>query len=971
MSNTVMVALDVEATGMDPSVDHIIEVGAVKFRGTQILDTYSTLVRPDRVVSLSIANLTGLSNEGLTDAPVIQSVTPKLKAFVGNAPIVGQSIGFDLDMLAAAGLRLTNRRYDTYELATIMLPDLPSYDLATIATRLEVSTPGKHRATDDAETSMRVFNSLLDRAVDFDDQMLDRMIELTAAARSSLAALFRSVRAERRADAEAMSGSTIGAQLMAKLASASAPGPEAQFLVPRDRPPRLEPREPEIEHEPHQMRSLLSSGGPFAGALENYEERSQQAEMMEAVDRTIQTGDQLIVEAGTGTGKSLGYLLPAALHAVTTGERVVVSTATIALQDQLIGKDIPALKQAARGFDGEDAVGFGRVADLNATVLKGRTNYLCLRRWFIANRQPPGDPVEAELHAKVIAWLNVTDTGDRAELRLSPEQQRHWIQLSEEEGSCIPSQCVFHRNNQCFLFRARAKAEAAHLIVVNHALLLSDLFRGGSVLPPYGHLIIDEAQHLEEEATTQAGYTLSSGGLRNLISRVAVSTAGDDGESLLAQTFRIAAQTVPAGQDAMRQAQDSLAASSEAARAALNTQEAIGRLLEDVLDRHAEGLGGHEPRARITTGVRSDPVWSQIEIEWDNLAQDLSTIVEAMRRLASVVEGILEDEEPARTSLLADLELAELDLVTAREHGLAIVSGTDRDIICWITKHRMTGDVSLNSVPLSVAELLQDGLYSRLESLTLTSATLSTEGSFGFIRERLGLEHAEALQVPSPFDYEASTLVGVTDDIPEPNQQGHQKMLQRALIEVCGASQGRAMVLFTSHSALQNSYYAIKPVLERQGIQVLGQRIDGSPRQLIERLIEVPETVLLGTNSFWEGVDIVGDRLSLLVITRLPFSVPTDPVFAARSEQFENPFIQYAVPQAILRFKQGFGRLIRSSRDRGVVAILDRRVISRRYGRAFLASLPPVNVLEAGHEQIAAATRTWLETNQTAEKLKE
>src|SRR5690606_34046664 len=254
-------------------------------------------------------------------------------------------------------------------------------------------------------------------------------------------------------------------------------------------------------------------------------------------------------------------------------------------------------------------------------------------------------------------------------------------------------------------------------------------------------------------------------------------------------------------------------------------------------------------------------------------------------------------------------------LVTMRERSSANVSGRDDQLISWLTKNRTTGDISLTAVPLSVSEILKEGLYRKLESLVLTSATLSTENTFSFIRERLGLADATGLQVPSPLDYERSTLVAVAEDIPEPNQQGHQKMLQRALIECCLASRGRAMVLFTSHCALQNSCYAIKPALEREGIQVLGQRIDGSPRQLIERLMEVPQTVLLGTNSFWEGVDIVGDRLSLLVITRLPFSVPNDPVFAARSEQFDNPFMQYAVPQAILRFKQGFGRLIRSAQD--------------------------------------------------------
>ncbi len=960
VADVVLVALDVEATGMEAGIDHIIEVGAVKFQGNQVLETFSELIRPERQVSLSIANLTGLTNEGLADAPPIHEVLPKLRSFVGSAPIIGQSISFDLEMLEAAGLSFRNRRYDTYELATIMLPSLPSYDLGTIASQLGFDIAGKHRAYEDAETSMLVFNALVQRVEEFDDLTLDRMVELTSTARSALAPLFRSMRADRRQGADALAGTSIGAQLMAKLASASAPGPEAAFLMPRDRPPRLEPFDSPAELDPAEVRALLRADGPFAATLDQYEERTQQADMMEAVSRTIQTGDHLIVEAGTGTGKSLGYLIPAAMHAVATGEHVVISTATIALQDQLMEKDIPALRAAAARTDADADVAFAPVADVEATVLKGRSNYLCLRRWFIANREPPADPVEAELHAKITAWLNVTESGDRAELRLTPDQQRHWSQLSEEEGSCVPGQCVFHRNNQCFLFRARNQAEAAHIIVVNHALLLSDLLRGGSVLPPYRHLIVDEAHHLEDEATSQAGYSITTAGLRNAISRVAISTAGDDGESLLVSAFRQAAAVTAAGDDEMQRAQNALAAASEAARTAISTQDSVARLMEDILDRHAEGQGGHEQRARITSAVRSDPVWSHIEIEWDSLASELSTVVEALRSVATVLSGAGDADGTSPNGLLTDLELAEQDLVTMRTRGLEIVSGINRDLICWITKHRNSGDISLNSVPLSVADILQDQLYSRLESLTLTSATLSTEGSFTFIRDRLGLPDAAALQVPSPFDYESSTLVAVADDIPEPNQQGHQKMLQRALIEACLASRGRAMVLFTSHSALQNSYYAIKPALERQGIQVLGQRVDGSPRQLIERLRDVPETVLLGTNSFWEGVDIVGDRLSLLVITRLPFSVPTDPVFAARSELFDNPFIQYAVPQAILRFKQGFGRLIRSSQDRGVVAVFDRRVISRRYGRAFVASLPPVRVLEAGHVDIANATREWL-----------
>jgi DNA polymerase-3 subunit epsilon/ATP-dependent DNA helicase DinG len=240
--------------------------------------------------------------------------------------------------------------------------------------------------------------------------------------------------------------------------------------------------------------------------------------------------------------------------------------------------------------------------------------------------------------------------------------------------------------------------------------------------------------------------------------------------------------------------------------------------------------------------------------------------------------------------------------------------------------------------------VLRDDLFAPLRTVVLTSATITTDGTFDFVNERLGLERPVELIVPSPFDYERSTLLYLADDIPEPNAPGYNARLHETLIETCAATGGRALVLFTSHAALQQAARAMKAPLEDRGVIVLAQRIDGSPRQLIERLRHTDNVVVLGAATFWEGVDIVGPALSLLAITRLPFSVPSDPVFAARSELFDDPFGQYAVPQAILRFKQGFGRLIRSSRDRGVCAVLDRRVVSKRYGASFAQSLPECSV---------------------------
>lgn len=955
----VLVAVDLEATGMEPGRDRIIEVGAVKFRGDQVLDRFESLVRPDRDLSLSIRHLTGLSDADLRDAPHVRDVGKRFRSFVGRAPLVGQSVDFDVAMLQATGLKLDNPIYDTFELATILLPDLPTYDLGTIAARLGIEVGDKHRAVADAETSMEVFNRLVHLIDEFDDPTLERLSDLTGRAQTPLSRVFHGVLRERRREAEAYGGMSIGAQLLASLGGSSA-GPEAMFLVPRDRPERLEANENPEPLNPDLFKLVMGDEGPFARTLPGYEPREQQVEMMQHVAKNLNIGGQLLIEAGTGTGKSLAYLLPAALHAMRRGEPVVISTATIALQDQLLNKDIPALVEAANA---SEPCGVGAdlsvLKGLRARVLKGRANYLCLRRWFLSQREQVQDPVEAELHAKITAWLHHTETGDRAELRLTPDEQRAWSRLAEDEGACAPAQCIFHRRNQCFLFRARHEAEAAHLIIVNHSLLLSDLLRGGSVLPRFGHLIIDEAQHLEDEVTRQASFSVSQAGAHAALRRVYNADEGGGGAlGLAART--LAAQTDASSRRVAGHLQGLMQGIGEPVAEAELKLDRVFALLGEFATRRDSGEAGYERRVRLTPGVRADSEWTHIEIEWDNAATALDRVRQIVSQAAELVSEIDGEEQPAVEELATELELVDADLALIRERLYNALTRDDLDLIAWLTRHQTSGEVSVNAAPLHVDSILRDTLYPRLESLTLTSATLSTEGTFRFIRERLGLEDAEGVQVPSPFDYHGSTLVGVADDIPEPNQPGHQKQVQQALIQLCTASEGRAMILFTSHSALQNSYHAIKKQLEAQGILVLGQRIDGSPRQLIERLSNHPRTVLLGTNSFWEGVDIVGEALSLLVITRLPFSVPTDPIFAARSDLFDNPFTSYAVPQAILRFKQGFGRLIRSSTDRGVVAVLDRRVVSRGYGRGFLASLPETRVEVAPASRIAEHVREWL-----------
>jgi DNA polymerase-3 subunit epsilon/ATP-dependent DNA helicase DinG len=640
------------------------------------------------------------------------------------------------------------------------------------------------------------------------------------------------------------------------------------------------------------------------------------------------------------------------MHAIERGDRVVISTATIALQDQLLKKDVPALIGAAENVRRESPEApLARLRDLKVALLKGRANYLCLRRWFLAQRDEAATPAQAQLYAKIIAWLQQTETGDSAELHLSPDQRMQWSRLSAEEGACVPSQCVFHRRNQCFLFRARHQAEASHIVIVNHSLLLSDLITGRSALPTFKQLVVDEAHHLEEEATHQVGYALSRGQSKALIERIIsevepIGLAGAIGLTYRAVTSGSGARPKAASKEMLPHVQEA----DDLGKRCVAGIERIFSSLADFVTRYDQGTGGYDRQLRVTGAVRRDPGWSQIEVEWDDLLQPMSQLVDVLRTFSRTVEGLSEDDLATRSEILTEFELLEREVDALRTRLTELLSQPASEMIYWLTRHQTTGDVSGHAAPLFVGSVLNEQLFRRCDSVTLTSATLTTDGSFEYVKDRLGLEYADEVRVPSPFDYQRAALLAIADDIPEPGEPGYQKRLQEAVTQVCLASQGRAMVLFTSHSALQTTYRAIKRPLEQQGILVLGQRIDGSPRQLIDRLKAHPRTIVLGTNSFWEGVDIVGDALSLLVITKLPFPVPSDPVFAARSELFDDPFNHYAVPQAILRFKQGFGRLIRSADDRGVCVVLDRRIATRRYGDAFVNSLPEcrVEIAKAG-----------------------
>jgi DNA polymerase III epsilon subunit family exonuclease len=928
----VYVALDLETTGLDLENDEIIEIGAIRFDGDRVLDSFQTLVNPGRPISPPVVDLTGITDEAVRSAPPIWSVAPAFEQFLAESPLVGQNIlSFDTVFLRRAGICHAESVYDTHGLSEMILPGRAEYGLSALCEDFGIPFEVRHRALADAEAARRVFLGLRERCAELRPEVLGQAEQWLSLTSWPSRGFFR----------EVLDGSVV-----------RTPG---TFTGEREAPrspevlsPKAKPISVVMEER---VLATLRSAQAHPEAFPAFDQRTEQESMTAAVTSALNGDRSLIVEAGTGTGKSLAYLIPAACHAEANDDRVVVSTATINLQEQLLKKDIPGVQRLLECQ--QDGIGKredDRNARLKACQLKGRRNYLCLKRFDALRTAGVTSDEEAMLAARILIWLSRTETGDRAELRLSQGEEAVWRRLSADGADCTSSNSPYVVEGSCFLQKARKKAEASHIVVVNHALLLSDKATGGRVLPPYSRLVVDEAHHLEDEATRQFGFASGDRAISELLDRCeAIQGHVQAGVRTLESAPGPHAELSGPASDLSRRA----GASRRPAR------NCFGALAAFMQQHTVEGFE-REQRLLINRAMRVQPDWPEIEIAWENLRLVLNQVAGGLKQLE-------ESLSPPGAAEMLNYELirAEVDALLQEMQGTVsglaeAIEKDDPERIVWLERERSDGTIALSSVPLAVAGLLEQHLYEGLRTLVLTGATLQAEGSFSYLQERLGLADADTLALGSPFDYRRAMLALVTRDMPEPEWPGYMESLAQAITDLVRASQGRALVLFTSHASLGVTHELVGEMLRGDAIQVLGQGIDGSARQLVRALQSNPKTVLLGTASLWEGVDIPGEALSLLIIPRLPFSVPSDPVFAARSALYDQPFEQYALPQAVLRFKQGCGRLIRTKTDRGVLAVLDRRIASRRYGAAFLGSLPDCRVLDASVREMPGLVEQWL-----------
>ena len=957
------VAFDLETTGLDSERDAIIEIGCVRFDGDQPVDRWSSLINPRRKLSFFITSLTGITDRDLAGQSAIDDVLPDLRRFIGASPLVAQSAGFDLGFLRAAGLHLRNEVYDTFELASILLPNRSSYSLGVLAAEFGIELAQAHRATDDAEATGRLFNALADQAARLPLATLIEINRLAANSVWSLRSFFR--------DAEKEATRTVFLKTYQRKALESGdlgplfnPASQRRGLYPEELLPSEEPEPLDVEG----LVSFLEPGGPLAQSFPGFEHREPQVEMLRAVADAFNEGEHVLIEAGTGTGKSLAYLLPAMAWALQNRRRVVVSTNTINLQDQLVTKDLPDIEQVFAALRtgevaAEDA-SLRRLAeqarDLRVALMKGRSNYLCPRRLDAMRSRDDLNDDELKMLARVFVWLAQTTTGDRAELSLPTGRDRAiWNRLATEVGACSADQCENGQGGRCFFYRNRRAAESAHVIVVNHALLLSDVAVGGRALPDYQHVIVDEAHHLEAAITQQLSFSASQFDLERLMADI--YPEGGEGERGVLYDLR--KRLVKGGLSVTTRQEIDKAVSLVQQKTELirdNLQRFFMVLHGFVQETYTEQRNQYGVRVRLERKVRTQPAWERVEIAWDKVGPGLFDLFEALGKLRGGLAELDGAGIPDLDELVNEMGSLATSVLETYEHIHAAIIQPEDNGIYWIEIDRDGRTLSIHDAPLHVGPLVEEHLFHSKENVIMTSATLRTADSYEYIQERLHAGVANTVTVGSPFDYKASTLVFVATDMGDPNGSAFQRQTEQAIAALAKALEGRTLALFTSNYALRLTGEAIGPELKAAGINLYQQGSGGSRRQLLESFRTSPKSVLLGTRSFWEGVDVVGEALSALVLTRLPFAVPSDPVVAARSETFDQPFYEYSVPDAILRFRQGFGRLIRSRGDRGICVILDNRVLTKRYGQLFLDSLPDCTVKRAPLSSLPGAALQWL-----------
>ncbi len=971
------VVVDLETTGLDPTEDRIIEIGVVRYVDGQEKETFETLVNPDVPIPDFITKLTGITDKDVLKSPQINEVFDSLSSFIGNSPIIGHQINFDAAFLeyhlrnkyndfgdwdneSQRFKYLTNIRMDTLFLSRIFLPFLQRFKLGTVAAYFGIDLERAHRAIDDARASGKIFLELTERVFACDPQSLRLIIRLLYRNSARVKNYFQPILDTKLNQNIEISAATIPEDITYAQKFFNIIGEadyEAQFV------------EMEVENKPIDETKIINyftNEGNLAKAINNFEEREQQIKMAKLVTDSLNNLEFLAVEAGTGTGKSMAYLLPAVEWATNNREnreRIIVSTNTKNLQEQLFFKDIPTVYAVSNN-------------KFKAVLLKGKSNYLCLDKWksTISDMDQRLAPYERSRILPLLLWVDQTQTGDISENTGFQLNQNLglWAKLIAENNYCPGRTCKYY--NDCFLMKARNGARKADIVVVNHSLLFSDLVTDNSILGEYRNLILDEAHNIEKTAGDYLGIRFNWWSFRNAYYKLYEEQPRKTG-TLIQLEFRMSKAHLPEHlSDKLYKRISRL--KTECIGLKRCTKSFFSDLSQNLRNKYQKTNenGFEETKIRYHQKFK---FFSEVSDQIDELKSALCNTKKRLFDLLEIFSEIHHESFQFQDQIHRELISIETDLETLH-HAFEFCLEADSDQhVYWLelASRRDSTDIAFNAVPLNIAELLKKSLYDGLHTAVFTSATMTVADSFTYFKNRVGLNLVDSQKVQSailgsPFDYENQILLGVSDYLDDPRSDRFPDQLADLISETHKNHPTGMLALFTNYSTLNYLFNKLKLHFEGEKILLLAQGKSGNRTNIINQFREFKNSILFGTDSFWEGIDVPGEALELLLITKLPFDVPTEPLIAARMEKIKqsggNPFMDYAVPEAIIKFRQGFGRLIRHKEDFGAVLVCDNRLSRMKYGLQFLESLPVEAKIFRDKSDLLSGLNEWFSRKQVS-----
>jgi len=927
------VVIDLETTGHSPMKnDKIIEAGIVVIEDDAIKETYSTFFDPEQSIPSFIQSLTGITNQDVKHAPTFHEKADQIVDIFKDSYFIAHNVPFDLGFLNAeleqnGREKLTNPVIDTVELSRILYPTAPGYKLSQLAEFLHITHDDPHRALADAYVTAEIFLKLKKKLDHLPYETIQHLLKLEGMLQSDLYDLLHkreqilSFSADDRKDIVSYQG------------------------IAFKKLEQITKNETDVSHSfGEQLDQLYGENGTLSTHFKQYEQRDGQREMSELIFDAFQAKKHTLVEAGTGTGKSLAYLIPAVYEAVKKKERIVVSTYTTQLQSQLLEEEIPLLHKI---------LPFA----FKAALIKGKNNYLNLEKFVHELEDHEFDNYDIILtKAMLLVWITETETGDVDELNLPSSGYFFFQKIAAgmEEYTETFSRWFSYSYYQ----RARRLTQQANIVITNHALLCTDLFNGYEFLPSYDKAIIDEAHHFEDIATRQNGLKIDYSHTQYLLNQLA-RKAEDKAFARLLKHYEASESDLP-----MKEWDEAIEA----------TKYELDQLFENIYAYVIEQNKNKDSFSDVGRIQYRFSLQDEGNKKWQTIREMAIRSTFQLRdliHLLSLIEQHLEQAEVLEKydqEQLKNMMFSIQSFIDSIEH---LFLSDDMEQVRWAEVDKNSGNhsVYLYSEPMDISTSLAEKFFDKKSSIILTSATLTMRNSFSYMQKRLGLSDEQLIteQIESPFSYKDQVKLLVPNDFPKANYKQTDEFTYavcEAILSLAEITKGRMLVLFTSYDMLKKSHSLLREMMDLSQFVLVSQGItSGSRARLKKNFQSFERAILLGTSSFWEGVDIPGDDLSSLVIVRLPFQPPNHPVYEAKAAGYkrkaQNAFMELSLPNAVIKFKQGFGRLIRSKTDRGIVFVCDARMMTARYGKYFTESIPEVNIQYDTTTKLLQAAEEW------------